>query len=366
MRIGLLRFKYDFTGGAERSLFLLAQGLLARGHQVEVVTTRWEGQAPAGLGLHLTPVRARGKGARLEAWARESRAAMARLGVDTFLSLDRVPGSPLFRAGDGCHAAWLAHRAPYESTVKRLSFRFNPLHRTYLDLERRTLEHPDLRRVIAGSRLVARELQTYYQVPAAKLAVIYNGVDQMALARAREPQTRQTARAQLQLADQAPCLLFLGSGFERKGLAFALAALAHLPEAILLVAGKGRTGPYARQARRLDLTERVRFLGPTNQVVELLAAADALVLPTMYDPCSNACLEALAAGLPVVTTRANGASELVEEGVSGQVVADPAQAGELAEACARALGLARGFAHQVPDLAGWLSAVLALVEGSRA
>lgn len=356
MRLGLVRYKYDQGGGAERTLGLLARGLLERGHQVHLVTSAWQGAAPPGLHLHLTPPAGPAR------WARAAFRCASGLGLDAWLSLERVPGSPLFRAGDGVHAAWLARRAPYESALKRLSLGLNPKHRSLLELERRTLTAPQLRRVIAVSRLVARELQEYYRVPEDKIKVIYNGVDEQMLAPAREAWLRQDARRELGLEPGQTALLFLGSGWERKGLAFALAALAQVPEAWLLVAGRDRPQPWQALAQRLGVQPRVRWLGLRTDVAALLAGCDALVLPSIYDPCPNSALEALYAGLPVVTTAAAGASELIEPGLSGVVVSRAEAVEELAAACRTALGLARGFAHWVPSQQEWLGQVAALLE----
>lgn len=357
MRLGIIRYKYDFTGGAERVLGLLVRGMAARGHEVHVMASAWQGGVPQGVLLHEV------KPAKPAAWAAAALDAVQGLALDSFLSMERVPGCPVFRAGDGVHAAWLARRAPYEGRFKRLSFGLNPKHRALLALERRTLAAPELRWVIAISRLVAQELERYYQVPPDKIKVIYNAVDQAELAPARLPQTREKARQDLGLEQGRPVLLFLGSGWERKGLGFALAALARLPQALLLVAGRDRAQPWQEKARALGVEDRVVFLGLQSQVAPLLAAADALVLPTIYDPCSIACLEALYAGTPVVTTAAAGAGELVEEGVSGVVVSAAGAVEELASACQKALGLAKGFPHQVPNQDEWLDQTMALLEG---
>jgi len=361
MRLGLVRYKYELGGGAETTLGLLAQGLLERGHQAHVITSAWQGPKPPGLMVH--EVRAPGRGAgRLKAFAQAARQKAESLNLDTWLSLERVPGAPVFRAGDGCHAAWLQRRAAYEGRLKRWSFAVNPLHRAFLDLERRTLGAPELVKVIANSRLVAIELAQYYGLGPERVQVVYNAVDEARLAPALEPGLRGQQRAALGLIEGQPALLFLGSGFERKGLAFALQALARLPGARLLVAGRDRVGAYQRLAQRLEVAGRVQFLGQREDAPGLLAAADALVLPTIYDPCANACLEALHTGLPVVTTLANGAAELVQEGLNGCLVAEPADAKGLAEACERALGLPRPVPRQLPSRRQWLDATLALLE----
>ncbi|MCF8031748.1 MAG: glycosyltransferase family 4 protein [Desulfarculaceae bacterium] len=358
MKLGLIRYKYDLTGGAERVLGLLAQGMVARGHEVHVVASAWQGQPPDGVELHQVAP------AKPAAWAVAAGRTAESLGLDAFLSLERVPGSPVFRAGDGVHAAWLKHRAPYEGLLKRLSFGLNPKHRAILDLERRTLAAPELRSVIAVSHMVAEELKRNYQVPDEKIRVVYSAVDEVGLAPAREPAFREQAREDLGLEPGQPALLFLGSGWERKGLEFALAALAQLPEAILLVAGRDRPKAWQAKAATLGVSGRVRFLGLQAKVAPLLASADVMVLPTIYDPCSVACLEALACGTPVVTTASAGAGELVEEGVSGVVVPAAGDVDSLSQACLQALALGKGFASPVSSQEAWLDQIMALIEAA--
>ncbi|MFZ5587754.1 MAG: glycosyltransferase family 4 protein [Thermodesulfobacteriota bacterium] len=360
LRLGLVRLKYEPGGGAEATLDLLARGLAQAGHRVTVITSLWRGQPPAGVAVERAAAPGRGA-ARLNAFAQAAAQAAQRLGLDAWLSLERTPGAPVLRAGDGVHAAWLERRAPYESALKRLSFAVNPLHRAFLDLERRALTHPNLRRVIANSRLVAGELQRHYGLGPERVSVVCNPVDAARLDPARDPAVRATARAALGLAASEPALLFLGSGFERKGLAFAIAALARLPGVRLLVAGRDRITAYQRQTRRLGVSGRVSFLGPRGDAPALIAAADALVLPTIYDPCANACLEALHLGLPVVTTAANGASEMVEEGVTGFILTEPADAQALAAACGRALGLGRPTPPRLPTETEWIEKMSAIL-----
>jgi len=91
----------------------------------------------------------------------------------------------------------------------------------------------------------------------------------------------------------------------------------------LLVAGRGDPRPYKTTRLRFWRENPVQFLGEVADLVPVYAAADVFILPTIYDPFSNACLEALACGLPVITTRSNGFSEIIEDGIHGSVVEDP-------------------------------------------
>lgn len=362
MRLGLIRFKYDQAGGAEKSLLLLARGLLERGHEVHVMTTKWAGHRPPGLHVHYVFVDKTTPSSQAVDFGVAARVQMELLGLDTFLSLDRVPGSPLLRAGDGCHAAWLEHRAPYESALKRFSFKVLPRHRGILDLERRTFTAPELKVAIANSHLVAGELKTYFGLSDERVAVIYNGVEKEPYILASHPGRIKDKKAELGLDEKEKLILFLGSGFERKGLSFAIRALAKVPGTRLLVAGRDRIARYKALAAGQGVSDRVMFLGGRSDAPELLALADVMCLPTLYDPCANSCLEALACGTPVVTTTKNGASELVEPGKSGFVIKDPANIDELGAAMAKAMRFKGRFERNLPSLEDMVDRTAELME----
>ena len=158
-----------------------------------------------------------------------------------------------------------------------------------------------------------------------KIRVIYNGVDRERFSPDRLRHKPPAAIVELGLEPGIPTILFVGSGFKRKGLHFLIAALPRMQrrDSRLLVVGHGRTSPYERLAAKLGVAQRVRFLGPQPAVERFYAAGRVLALPTIYDPCSNVVLEALAGGLPVVTTAANGASEFIQPGKNGAILARP-------------------------------------------
>ncbi len=132
-------------------------------------------------------------------------------------------------------------------------------------------------------------------------------------------------REALGLKSEDIAVLFAGSGWERKGLRYAIHALEESGKDMrLLVAGRGD--------QRKFKSARVQFLGVVEDMAALYGAVDIFLLPTIYDPFSNACLEALAAGLPVITTRANGFFEIIETGLHGTVIDDPQNMGAISEA----------------------------------
>ena len=305
MKIGLVRRGYARTGGAEIYLRRFADAAVAAGHECVLFTEQWPRVA-----WPFAHVQIASDSPQKFADALVTR--RARDECDFLFSLERIHTCDAYRAGDGVHAAWLERRARFEPFWKPWLRRCNAKHRETLALEKHLFGPEGARLVIANSRMVQAEIQRHFGCPAGRIHVVHNGVPPFTV----PSDTRIEMRRELGLGDEDFAVLFAGSGWERKGLRFAIGAMnaARLPNAILLVAGRGRE-------RGLPRSGRVRFLGAVKDMPRHLAAADAFILPTLYDPFSNACLEALAAGLPVITTAHNGFAEIIEPGVEGEVVA---------------------------------------------
>src|SRR5262249_34981442 len=140
------------------------------------------------------------------------------------------------------------------------------------------------------------------------------------------PRIRAEARGHWNLPDNAVVAAMIAMNYRLKGLEPLLNALTLLPDNLpfmLLVAGSPKFNSYERLAARLGVQNRVRFIGHCADIRRVFFAADMLVHPTFYDPCSLVVLEALACGLPVITTKNNGAGELMHPPAEGYVVDDP-------------------------------------------
>jgi UDP-glucose:(heptosyl)LPS alpha-1,3-glucosyltransferase len=246
------------------------------------------------------------------------------------LNLERVLSPQVYRAGDGCHREYLRRRSPYLSPASRLAQNLNLFHRVLLGLEQRLFASPRLLRVIANSRQMQQEIIGHYGLLPEKIRVIYNGLDHHKF-RPLEEKEAAAVRIRLGLAEDSRVVLFVGSGFARKGLAYLLEAFAGFqnPAAQLWVVGKGPVGRYQRLAARLGLGSNLKFWGPQADAAPFYQVARVLALPTIYDPCSNVVLEALGCGCPVVTTGANGAGEFISPGVNGAVLDRPADTASL-------------------------------------
>ncbi len=336
MNIALLRQRVGGPGGAETTVQHLARGLALAGHQVTVYGVEAEDAARQVLGPEIAYVPVPvwgGKTGRLLSYALNTRRLLRQAGPQVVFSLERTLGQQVYRAGDGCHREWLRRRAPFLSPAARAAQGFSLFHRVMLALERRLFADPGLRRVIANSRQVQKEIVRHYRVDPGRIAVIYNGLDRERF-RPLEDSERAALKARLGAPAEAGIILFAGSGFRRKGLTFLLDAFGSLKNkaAVLWVVGKGNPAPYLRQVRRLGLEERLKFWGPQADLAPVYQAATVLALPTIYDPCSNVVLEALGCGAPVITSTANGAGEFLTPGENGEVMGQPDDLAALAQA----------------------------------
>lgn len=310
LSIAFVRRGYSRSGGTEAYLKRLARALVDCGVEAQLfATSDWpKTEWPFGP---ITHSRARST----NAFADELEKLRTQIRCDLVMSFDRVWRCDVFRAGDGVHAAWLARRQKFQMPLERFLHRLNRKHRDILRLEQSLLAERGARRVIVNSKMVRKEIVDLYHYPEEKIDLVRNGVPLEKFV--FDPVLREQARDDLEIEPDEIALLFVGTGWERKGLLFAIEAMAlcRNRKLRLLVAGRGNAHRYK--------AKRVKFLGEVADLAPIYAAADIFILPTIYDPFSNACLEALASGLPVITTRDNGFSEIIEPEVHGSIVDHP-------------------------------------------
>lgn len=313
MRLLVVSRPFVFHGGVETASMGLVGALVSHGHDVHLLSPRGQRPVP-GVVLHTLPLPPGPAVARALAFALGTRRFVRRRMWDLVQSHERTLGQDIYRAGEGCHRAYLATR---EGDRGRGLY-----HRVILGLERRVFA--TTRHIVAIARVGKAEIERLYGVPSERVAVVYNGVDLERFHPRNRDVHRNAARDEADLPPGAWTALFIGSGFERKGLATALEAFAGLEDrtARLLVVGRGETSAYRALAARLGVGPRVAWLGPRADAERWYAAADAVVLPSRYEPFGNVHLEALATGTPVVTSRVAGGAELITDGRSGAVV-DP-------------------------------------------
>ena len=341
VRIALIRQRYNPFGGAERFVAATLEAM-SRHEQVSLtlITRQWAGSDARHAVINCRPAYL-GRLMRDVSFAACVTRLLRQQKFDIVQSHERIPGCNIFRAGDGVHAAWLAQRRRQQSWLGQLGALLSPWHRYTLWAEKKLFADPRLKAVICNSEYVRKDILQFYAVPAHKLHVIYNGVDLKRFNLDVRSQYRHQVRQGLGLADTAPVLLFVGSGFERKGVgrlleALALSGLSHVT--VVIVGADKRLARYRDLAASLGVGRQVFFVGGVDDVRPYYAVADAFALPTLYEPLPNAVLEALACGLPCLVSNQCGAAELIRPGANGYVC-DPLDLTCLAESLTKLVAL---------------------------
>jgi UDP-glucose:(heptosyl)LPS alpha-1,3-glucosyltransferase len=339
-------------GGCETYIASLARRLALDGHEVHLYACRWDAsELPANLRYH--PVQIPRHPRFLRPWHFSS--ACAKLLVDSphdvTVGFDKIAGLDVIYPQGGLYAACAHHnllkyRSPLVRQLARVLKVFDPAHHSFLSMERMQYRigasgrpgHRPL--VVAISEMVRGHFVKYAGFAPEDLRVVRIATNAERFDERDRPRRRDQWRQQWGFKADDVVALFAGINYRLKGLEpllHAVARVRHEGPLQLLVAGKPETKPFERLARKLGIADRVRFIGYCRDMRNCYFAADLFVHPTFYDPCSNVVLEALACGLPVITSRYNGASEMLNPPREGYVIDDPHDHAELADCLAQLL-----------------------------
>ncbi len=301
--ITFVRRHWNEAGGAERYLSRLVQRLRDMEYQCNLLCESWD--QPEAPFQNIREIDVSGfRHTAPENFANGvNRIPRRELGV--VFSLERGITAPIYRAGDGVHRQWLKRKAQdrfWGKVRNNLSLKNHVLHA----MEKQTF-HPSVTgTVIANSEMVKQEILENTQFPTERVVVIPNGVDAEYFAAG----SRKKGRAALGWGQDEFICLLVGRGALRKGHAQAQQVVDKL-------------GGSARLA--------IIDSPPACSMPDAYAAADVFLFPTLYDPFANVTLEAMAAGLPVITTRSNGAAQVIETGRNGLVVNDAFQIDDMVQ-----------------------------------
>ncbi len=320
MRLAIIRQRYTPQGAAERFLEGALEALLERNVAITLYTREWPQTKLQLIEPHICNPPYIGALWRDWGFARAVSRNVAASKVNLVQSHERVLTCDVYRPADGVHATWLEERLRDAPASLRLRVALSPWHQYTLAMERKLFASPWLRAVLCNSKMVRDDIKARFGLPDERLPVLYNAVDSNVFSPALAMH-RERIRARYKIPVDAPVFLLVGSGFRRKGVPAAIAALAQMPaDTHLMVVGDDRgVDAYKRLARDHGVRERVAFTGFQQDVAPYYGAADAFVLPAIYDSFPDAAMEALASGLPVVTSTRSGAAELVTENDAGFV-----------------------------------------------
>lgn len=318
IRLAIVRQKYRPDGGAERFIARALEALDQQSLDLNVITREWQGQRQPNWHLHICNPTKWGRISRERGFADAARALWQRENFDIVQSHERIAGCDIYRAGDGVHQRWLELRGRLMPGWRHKLLLANRYHRYVMAAEKAMYEAPELKAVICNAEMVKQEIIQRFGVAGDKIHVIYNAINTAQFVPA-EMATRAAIRKKISLPLDASVLIYVGSGFERKGLAAAIRAVASTDRYLLIVGKDKAEKQYRALATSLGCADRIRYVGMQSDTLPWYQAADGLLLPTLYDPFPNVILEAMACGLPVITSTTCGGAEFIQQGHNGYV-----------------------------------------------
>jgi len=327
VRFAFCIFKYFPYGGIQRDMIKVGRECLRRGHQVKIFTLRWN--APplddpelAGLDIEVVPISGLNRHSQYQHFAEYVQEAVTHADFDLVVGFNKMPGLDVYYAGDSCYIAKaLSQRSVW--------YRFLPRFKSFQKAEAAVFDKNSSTEILMLSNVEQPLYRLHYQTPPERFHPLPPGIERDRIAPDDVADVRLRFRAEFGLDEDALVVLFIGSGFIKKGLDRALSAMAALPEALrrrthMFVLGKDKGEAFERMAMRLGLASQVTFFTQgRDDVPRFLFAADALLHPAYDETAGMVIIEAMLAGLPAVVTRNCGYAKYLAEHDAGIVLPAP-------------------------------------------
>ncbi len=328
-KIALIRSSYSLYGGVETLTAALIPKILGTGVKISLLTLPHQPWTISHPNLSIIPLGSLIKNRLWQLWRFERSVCnyLSAHSFDALFSLDRVSCFTHFHAGGGSHKTFLRVKNKNSSLIARLFRKFSLFHNYMLHIEKKGFYNPNLKKIHCCSNMVVKDICNDYMISHDKFQIIYNGINWKEIGAVFDK--RAVAADELlkkhELNQANNFLLFLGSGFSRKGLDIAIQGLAFMPESYhLIVVGKGSCRTYMRQSEKIGVKERVHFLGPQQQGWRYASICKAMILPSRYEPFGLAAAEAQAMGLLVLVSENTGYAELILPEKSGIILKNSA------------------------------------------
>lgn len=334
MRIAIISYQYDETkGGVEACVADLSRQILSHNHELHIYCAKRSPAVPPEITFHHVPVTKFWSPLAVSSFARNAARILQNASYDVVHSFSRTYYQDIYTIGGGAHAAYVRETHPWANTrLGRRLMALNPRYRAIVGVEKKQFSPGNYKRLTAVSKLTKHEVVEEFGVPSEDITVIYNSVDPARFSPERLLPLRGDVRGRLGITRDEAAILFVGTGWQRKGLKTLFEAMPRLQDSRtkVIVVGHGDINAYAKIAEKFGIGRRVIFAGRSSHVEEYYAAGDLLVLPSFHEAFGNVVLEAMASSLPVVCSKTVGASEIITDGIDSVIVDDPHDAVALA------------------------------------
>jgi len=316
MKIAIIRRKFTAFGGAENFILRASFGLSQFGIKFFIISERWKKNSNTSKDITWLNTKSCGvfRFSRFLSFQNSVKKIISANHFDLIQSHERLTGVDIYRLGDGVHAAWVDRVKKISPWYKKIWLNIDPYHQRIIRIEKEMSEDSNLF-YVANSVLVKNELCKYYAVPNSRIRVIENGINIKSFY-AVSAQKKEASKKKLALNPKLPVVLFVGSGFERKGAFELVEAIKLLYRFQAIIVGQDKK---IEQLRDLARGHNIIITGPKDNIQKYLDASDIFCLPSLYDSFPNAALEALCCGLPVILTKDVGLAPLIKENLAGVI-----------------------------------------------
>ena len=328
MKLAFCLFKYFPYGGLQRDFLRIAQACIAQGHEVHVYTMQWEGEREPELHLHLIKAKGWQNHTRCYTFTKKLKVELDQEQYDLVVGFNKMPYLDFYYAADVCYQSRMLQKR------RRFLYWFLPRYQRWLALERAVFAKKSGTQIMLISARQQPEYMQCYQTDAARFHLLSPGIARDRVISSNASEIKQQMRTLYQVPKDHFILLMVGSGFRAKGLDRAIKALATLPQEMkarchLWVVGQDHPDAFVRLAAKLRVKHQVKFLGGRPDVPHFLLAADLLIHPAYHENTGTVLLEAIVAGLPVLTVDVCGYAHYVLEAKAGVVLSSPFDQGKL-------------------------------------
>ncbi len=323
MKIGIVIKEFTLKkGGVERYAVNISKILADQGYDVNIFTSFYEGIPDKKMKCHKVPLLRNPSILKIVSFPLFCRWIMKKKVLDITYALTPLYPVDIYRIGEGLHIDVLRYR--YNSGKIKLSKLLNPKHLAILYLEKQIFRRNNFRKIVCNSNILKERTVYNYGVSPDDISVIYNGIN-TEIFNPDAQRYRLPIRRSMGISDEEFVILFVSNDFYRKGLSRAIDAIYDFSKHFrkrwrFVVAGRDNPFRYIKRAREYGIDRHIIFTGMRTDIERLYGMSDVLLLPTLYDPFANVVLESIACGTPVITTRINGASEIIEDGKTGFVI----------------------------------------------
>jgi UDP-glucose:(heptosyl)LPS alpha-1,3-glucosyltransferase len=321
VKLAFCLFNYFPFGGLQRDFMRIAKECVRRGHEVDVFTMHWEGDYDPSLSIKILPIKGIQNHTRAKRFARVVQAHAK--DYDLVVGFNKMPGLDVYYAADTCYQA--------KARAKRSAwYRLTPRYRQLIAAEKSVFSSDIKTQILLIAKAEQEVFQKYYATSHERFHLLPPGISKDRIAPLNANAIRESTRLTFNIQKNDFLLLLIGSGFKTKGLDRALLGLASLPTDLrerthFFIIGQDHPTFFQKQAKQLGIAERTYFLGGRDDIPSLLLAGDLLIHPAYNENTGTVLLEALVAGLPVLTTDVCGYAQYVLDAKAGSVMFSPFQ-----------------------------------------